>query len=485
MSSLLPERSFVKLFNHIAFSVETMRMDHIEVSTQPQSTNLATARKAAVASLVGTAIEWYDFFIFATASSLVFGRIFFPESDPMTGLLLSFTIFGVGFFARPLGGIVFGLIGDRRGRKSALIATLLIMGAATTLIGLVPTTAQIGMLAPVILMVLRLAQGFATGGEWGGAALVAVEFAPEGKKGKYGSFTQVGNAIGVVMSTGVFALVSLLPDEHLLTWGWRLPFLFSIVLIVAGFVIRLKLTETPDFVRATEEAERLKAERAGAKEEAPLKTIARRYWGRTLLAMGVAYGVGTLGYIVLTFIVTYSVEYTELDRTLALTATTVGAAIGIFVFYGMGVASDRFEPRRVVLFGSVVGMALSFPFFWLLDSNSVFGLFAVAIIGFNIAYGPQYSAEPALFSRLFPARIRYTALSLVVQIPSIVFGMTASIATSLLIATAGAPWALSLFILLTQALVFVCAFFLRQEAGDDKQAIVTSEARTREGVQAL
>ncbi|WP_186760272.1 MFS transporter [Arthrobacter alpinus] len=441
----------------------------------PLQEQIALARKAATASLIGTAIEWYDFFIFATASTLVFGRVFFPENDPLTGILLSFAIFGVGFFARPLGGIVFGLIGDRKGRKVALVATLMIMGLATTAIALVPTTAQIGILAPILLVILRLVQGFATGGEWGGAALVAVEFAPEGKKGKYGSFTQVGNALGIVMSTGAFAIVSLLPDEQLLSWGWRLPFLFSIVLVVAGLVIRMKLTETPDFIRATEEAERNKAAAIVVTEASPLKTIGRKYLGRTLLAMGIAYGVGTLGYVMLTFVITYSVEFTEIDRTLALTATTVGAAIGVFVFYGMGIASDRFNARRVVMFGATIGMLLAFPFFWLLDTNATFALFAVAIIGFNLAYGPQYAAEPVLFAGLFPARVRYTGLSLVLQIPSILFGMTATIATALLIATNGDPWALSLYILFTQALVFICAYFLRQSTDRDDAELALTE----------
>ncbi len=210
-----------------------------------QADRTRLARRAAVASLVGTAVEWYDYFIFGTASALVFGRLFFPsDGDPIFGTLAAFAVFGVGFFARPLGGIVFGHFGDKFGRKAALVTTLIMMGTATFLIGLLPTTDQIGILAPILLVALRLIQGFGVGGEWGGASLVAVEYAPEGKRGAYGSFPQIGNAVGLVMSTTIFALVSTLPDEQLLTWGWRVPFLLSAILIGVGLFIRFKLTET-------------------------------------------------------------------------------------------------------------------------------------------------------------------------------------------------------------------------------------------------
>ncbi len=276
----------------------------------------------------------------------------------------------------------------------------------------------------------------------------------------------MGNAAGIVLSTGIFTLVSLMPEDQLIAWGWRIPFLASIVLVGAGFIIRRRLTETPEFIKAAEEAKRIKEERAASNvaevRGAGFRDFVRQYWGRTFLSMGVALGVGTMGYVMLTYVVTYSANFTTISQTAALAATTVAAAIGVVVFYLMGLASDRWDARRVVMFGSFVGMLLAFPFFWLLDTNSVIGLYAIALLGFNVAYGPQYSAEPALFSALFPTRVRYLGLSLAVQVPSILFGLTATFMTALLIASHGTTWSLSVYILGVQAITFVCAYFLKR-----------------------
>lgn len=426
------------------------------------------AKRAAVASLVGTAVEWYDYFIFGTASALVFGTLFFPSSDPLMGTLSAFAVFGVGFFFRPLGGIVFGHIGDKVGRKGALVATLLIMGVSTFLIGLLPTTEQIGIWAPILLVVLRLLQGFGVGGEWGGASLVAVEYAPEGKRGAYGSFPQIGNAIGLVAATGVFALVTTLPQDQVLAWGWRVPFLISAVLIAVGLFIRFRLTETPAFVAAQEEIERKRA--AGdvqVKERLPLVELMRRYWRPLLIAMGMRLGEGIWGYIMLSFVLVYATNYTQLPRTDVLLAGTISAAVGIGTFYWFGRLSDQIGRRKVFMIGAGIGVLMAFPLYWLLDLNSVPLLFAAVIAAYSFGVGAMYAVEPSFFSELFGTKVRYTGVSMAAQIPSMIVGAWPFAATALLIATHGNPWPVALLTILTVGGGFWCAWIAQETYRDD------------------
>ncbi|MCI2418431.1 MHS family MFS transporter [Saccharopolyspora sp. K220] len=394
------------------------------------------ARRAAVASLVGTAVEWYDYFIFGTASALVFGKLFFPGNSPVIGTLSAFAVFGVGFFARPVGGIVFGHLGDKIGRKAALVTTLLMMGTATFIIGLLPTTETIGLWAPILLVLCRLVQGLGVGGEWGGASLVAVEFAPAGKRGAYGSFPQVGNAVGLVLSTGIFAWVSTLPEEQLMSWGWRVPFLLSAVLIAAGMIIRLKLTETPAFQAAQQSVE---AEQ-DAKEKLPLAEVLRRFRRPLLLAMGMRVGEVFAGYIILTIGLTYATTYTELPKTEVLLAGTVAAILAVFGYYIAGACSDRFGRRAVFMFGAVAGLVLIFPFFAVLDLNSVPLMFLIYVGMYTVSVGPMYGVEPAFFSELFGTKVRYTGVSLAAQLPSVLIGFWPAASTALLVATDGRPW---------------------------------------------
>ncbi len=416
------------------------------------------ARRAAVASLVGTAVEWYDYFIFGTASALVFGPLFFPNPEnPIIGTLSAFAVFGVGFFARPLGGIVFGHFGDRFGRKAALVTTLMMMGIATFLIGLLPTTEQIGILAPILLVVLRLIQGFGVGGEWGGASLVAVEYAPEGKRGAYGSFPQIGNAVGLVMSTSIFALVSTLPDEQLLSWGWRIPFLLSAILIAVGLFIRFKLTETPTFQAAQQQLE-ADAEAATPKERLPLVELFRRFKKPLLLAMGMRFGEAVFGYIILTIGLTFATNYTDIPRTDILIASTIAAAIAIYTYYFFGRLSDRIGRRAVFIIGSVVGAVVAFPFFWILDADNIPLMYAVYAVAYAIGVGAVYGVEPAFFSELFGTKVRYTGVSLAAQIPSILIGLWPLASTALLATTGGDPWPIALITVLSVLLGLVCAY---------------------------
>jgi len=419
---------------------------------------LRLARRAAAASVVGTAVEWYDYFIFGTASALVFGKVFFPGDSAVLGTLSAFAVFGVGFFARPVGGLVFGHIGDRIGRKRALVVTLMLMGVATFAIGLLPSTATIGLAAPVLLVVCRLVQGFGVGGEWGGASLVAVEYAPEGKRGAYGAFPQVGNAIGLVLSTGIFALVSQLPDDQLLSWGWRVPFLLSIVLIAAGLVIRLKLTETPAFVAAQTALERQQQE-AGpvVKERTPLAELLKNFRRPLLLALGMRAGEAFCGYIILTIGLAYATNYTDLPRTQVLLAGTVAAVIAVATYYLFGRLSDRIGRRKVFIFGAAAGLVLIFPFFAVLDLDSVPLMFLVYVGVYILAVTPMYGVEPAFFSELFGTKVRYTGISVAAQVPSILIGVWPFASTALLIATDGKPWPVAGITCLFILLGLVCA----------------------------
>ncbi|MGW7353289.1 MFS transporter [Streptomyces sp. NPDC054784] len=415
----------------------------------------ALARRAAVASLVGTAVEWYDYFIFGTASALVFGDLFFPnEDDPIIGTLSAFAVFGVGFFARPVGGVVFGHFGDKFGRKAALVTTLMLMGGSTFLIGLLPTTEQIGVLAPVLLVLLRLIQGFGVGGEWGGASLVAVEYAPADKRGAYGSFPQIGNAIGLVMSTGIFAAVSTLPDDQLESWGWRLPFLLSAVLIAVGLFIRFKLTETPTFQAAQEE---LEASGAAEEERMPVAELFRRFKRPLLLAMGMRLGEAVFGYIILTIGLTFAENYTDISRTHVLVASSVAAAAAIFTYYYFGRLSDRIGRRTVFIIGSVVGIVVTFPFFWILDADAVLLTYVVYTVAYAIGVGALYGVEPAFFAELFSTKVRYTGLSLAAQLPSVLIGLWPLASTALLAATDGDPWPIALITVLALLVGLVSA----------------------------
>ncbi|MFE9346683.1 MFS transporter [Streptomyces olivaceus] len=417
----------------------------------------ALAKRAAVASLVGTAVEWYDYFIFGTASALVFGDLFFPnEDDPIIGTLSAFAVFGVGFFARPVGGVVFGHFGDKFGRKAALVTTLMMMGGSTFLIGLMPTTDHIGIWAPVLLVLLRLVQGFGVGGEWGGASLVAVEYAPPDKRGAYGSFPQIGNAVGLVLSTAVFALVSMLPDDQLFSWGWRLPFLLSAVLIGVGLFIRFRLTETPTFQAAQDEMEEKSAQEK-AEEKLPVTELFRRFRRPLLLAMGMRLGEAVFGYIILTIGLTFAENYTDIPRTHVLVASSVAAAAAIFTYYWFGQLSDRIGRRAVFVIGSVVGIVVTFPFFWILDADALVLTYVIYTVAYAIGVGAVYGVEPAFFAELFSTKVRYTGLSLSAQIPSVLIGLWPLASTALLAATDGDPWPIALITVVCLLIGLVCA----------------------------
>ncbi|WP_158169829.1 MFS transporter [Mycolicibacterium smegmatis] len=359
--------------------------------------------RVAVASFIGTTVEFYDFLIYGTAAALVFPKLFFPQASPAAGILLSFATFGVGFIARPLGGIVFGHFGDRIGRKRMLVYSLVGMGVSTVLIGLLPTYAQIGLAAPVLLTVLRLCQGFAVGGEWGGATLMAVEHARADRRGFYGAFPQMGAPAGTASATLAFFLASQLPDAQFLAWGWRLPFLFSAALIVIGLVIRLKLTESPEFAAVVQNS---------AVRRMPIVEAFRRHWRQIVLVAGAYLSQGVFAYICVAYLVSYATTAAGIDRTAALFGVFVAALVAVAAYPAFGAWSDVVGRKRLFLVGVVLMAASVFPVFALIDTGSAL-LFGVALVlVFGLAMAPAAGVTGALFSLAFDADVRYSGVSI-------------------------------------------------------------------------
>ena len=378
----------------------------------------------AVASMIGTTIEWYDFFLYGTAAALIFNRLFFPTFDPLVGTLASFATYTVGFVARPIGGIVIGHYGDRIGRKSMLVLTLVIMGVATFGIGLLPTYAQVGPWAAVSLVVLRLAQGFAVGGEWGGAVLMAVEHAPAGRRGFYGSWPQLGVPAGLLLSTAVFAQFARLPEDQFLSWGWRVPFLLSLLLVGVGLIIRLQIQETPAFTR-------LKTAQTEARR--PIIELLRSQRKEVLLAMGARLAENGAFYIYTVFVLVYGTQKVGLDRQTVLNGVLIAAACALVAIPVCGALSDRLGRRPVYLFGASVTALFAYPLFWLLDTGSTILVWLALVVALVFAHSPMYGPQAAFLAELFGTRVRYSGASLGSQFSSVVAGgLSPFIATALL-----------------------------------------------------
>ncbi|MEV4100354.1 MFS transporter [Nonomuraea sp. NPDC049649] len=387
------------------------------------------ANRAAGAAFVGTTIEWYDFYIYATAAALVFGDLFFPNaSSPTVALMASFATYAVGFFARPLGGIVFGHFGDRVGRKSALVVTLVMMGVATFAVGVLPTYESIGVLAPTLLVALRFVQGLAVGGEWGGAVLMAVEHAPEGRKTFFGGFAQLGNPAGALLATGAFSLITMLGDDVLHSWGWRVPFIVSAVLVFVGLFIRLRVEESPVFE---------KVEKAAT----PIKEVFRLSWRSVL------FGIGTLPvavggyYILTTFLLAYATgESVGASEQLILSGLSFAAFVELVATLGIAWVGDRLGSRKVVIVCLVITAALAVPQFAVLGSQNALLIFAMLGL-MRLATSGTYGPMAAILSEMFPAQVRYTGISLAYQGAGAIFGgLSPLVATALVGAAGGAAW---------------------------------------------
>ncbi|MFC7343972.1 MFS transporter [Saccharopolyspora griseoalba] len=384
--------------------------------------------KIVSASLIGTTIEWYDFFLYGSAAALIFNKLFFPEFDPLTGTLLAFATYAAGFGARPLGGIVFGHFGDKVGRKKLLVLSLLLMGGATCAMGLLPTYASIGIGAPLMLTALRLVQGFALGGEWGGAVLIVSEHGSPQRRGFWASWPQAGAPGGNLLATGVLALLAAVQsDEAFLAWGWRIPFLLSGLLVMIGLWIRLSVAESPVFLEAAE-----RAKDRGTEQRAPIAQVLRHNWRELLISMGARMGENTTYYIVTAFILVYLTGPVGLPKSAGLNAVLIGSIVHFAVIPLWGALSDLWGRRAVIILGATGSGVWAFAFFGLLDTGS-FAVITLATTVGLVLHGAMYGPQAAYFSELFGTRVRYSGASIGYQLASAVAGGLAPlIATALL-----------------------------------------------------
>ncbi|HTP53314.1 MAG TPA: MFS transporter [Anaeromyxobacteraceae bacterium] len=437
----------------------------MESKAQVEIPSLAVANyresvKVALASLIGTSIEWYDFFLYGTAAALVFNKLFFPTFDPLVGTIAAFATFAVGFIARPIGGIVFGHYGDRIGRKNMLYLTLLIMGLATAVIGLLPTYQSIGVWSPLLLVAMRLLQGFGLGGEWGGAVLMAVEHAPANRRGFYGSWPQVGAYIGLLLSTLVFRYVSGMPEADFLNWAWRVPFLLSFVLVVVGLWIRMNVAESPVFAKVKEQK---------VESRMPILEVLKTHPKVLLVAAGARFAENGLFYLFTTFALTYVAAQLKISRVIALNGLLIASFIGIFAAPAWAALSDRIGRRPVYIWGAVACGLLAFPFFLMLDTKQPGLIWLATVLAICLGHAAMYGPQASFFSELFSARLRYSGASLGYQLASVFAGgLSPLIATGLLAQSNGKPWPVALYMI---GLVLITVVSVAFSAETHKRAI--------------
>jgi len=405
--------------------------------------------RVVLASFIGTSIEWYDFFLYGTAAALVFNKLFFPTLDPLAGTMASFATYAVGFFARPLGGIVFGHYGDKIGRRSMLVTTLTMMGLSTFLIGVLPTYDQIGVLAPVALAALRLVQGLGVGGEWGGAVVLVVEHSHHSRRGLYASSAQAGVPAGLLLANGTFAAVSALAEDQFLSWGWRVPFLAGAVLLGLGLFIRLHIVETPVFARA-------QAQRATS--PTPLVDLVRNYRRNLLLAMGARFAENACFYVFTVFIYVYAGEQRGFARDTILVGVILASALQLVSIPAFAALSDRLGRRPVYLAGALFLGLFAFPFFWLVDSGVPVLIWLALVLGLT-GVAAMYGPQAAFFSELFGTNVRYSGASLGSQLAApFAGGLAPLIATALLGWSGGRPWPVALYMIGMVLITFSSVF---------------------------
>lgn len=401
--------------------------------TEHESTTtvLRKNKKVLIASLTGSAIEWFDYFLYGTAAALVFNKIFFPMVDPVIGLILSYLSFSLTFFIRPIGGVLFAHIGDRIGRKKTLVLTLSLMGGATVMIGLLPTYEMIGLWAPALLILMRIIQGMGIGGEWGGALLLAYEYAPEKRKGFFGSIPQAGVTIGMLMATFIVSLMTLFSEEDFLSWGWRIPFLLSSVLVLLGLWIRKDIDETPDF-------QKVKA--SGQVAKAPLRDTLKHHWREVLIAAGLKVVETAPFYIFSTFVVSYATSTLTYQKSQALEAVTLGALVATLMIPLMGLLSDKVGRQRMYAISVFVLGLFIVPWFMLLNTGTTWGIVLATVIAFGVLWAPVTAVLGTLCSEIFSANVRYTGITLGYQLGAALAGGTAPLIATGLLAKYDGDW---------------------------------------------
>lgn len=425
-------------------------------------------KKVLFASLIGSTIEFYDFFLYGTVASLVFNQLFFPNDDPFVSLMISYTSFGVTFFVRPLGGLIFSHMGDKVGRKNTLVISLLLMGVSTVCIGLLPTYSSIGILAPILLVALRLIQGIALGGEWGGAVLLAVESAPKEKRGFYGSFPAMGIPLGMLLGTISISIMSRLPEAQFLAWGWRVPFVLSALLVIVGLWIRKGLGETSAF-----EEEKQK----GNVVKVPLFETLRYHWKAVLISLGSKFVEVGPFYIFSTFFIAYATSTLGFTRTTALNIVSVATIATVIFIPIMGKISDRIGRKRVFVIGAT-GLALfSFPYFYLLSTKSIFLTYVASIIALGILWPAIASIIGTIFTEMFSTNVGYTGITLGYQTGSALFGGTAPMIATVILSAYSNSWIpLAIFIASYCIASLISISFLRTtKASENESVLLTSE----------
>jgi MFS transporter, MHS family, shikimate and dehydroshikimate transport protein len=411
--------------------------------------------EAVVASTVGTTIEWYDFFLYGTAAALVFPALFFPQADPFTGQILAFGTFSVGFLARPVGGVIFGAMGDRIGRKAALVATLLLMGVSTLCIGFLPTYEEIGIAAPILLTALRFMQGLGVGGEWGGAVLLALEYGHAGRRGFYASWPQAGVPLGLLSSTGVMALCqATLSPEEFLAWGWRIPFYLSGLLIAVGLLIRMRILETPLFAQLQERNE---------VSTAPVRETLRHHWRELLLVAGTRVAENAVFYLFTAWTIAYARDQLRLDSGVMLGAVNLAAAVAFFTIPMFGMLSDRFTRRGAYMAGCWFLILYAFPFFMLLQTREPLWIRVAIVVGVGLGHALLYSVQAALIPELFRTSIRCTGASIGYQLATPLAGGTAPLIAAVLVEWfPGQYWPLATYVIVIACISLVCVWALAE-----------------------
>jgi metabolite-proton symporter len=426
---------------------------------EPESkTGRVQVRRAALASAIGTTIEWYDFFLYNTAAALVFPHLFFPASSAYAGAMQSFATYAVGFAARPVGAAIFGHWGDRIGRKTTLIVTLLLMGISSGVVGMLPGTSAIGFAAPLILVLLRLVQGIAIGGEWSGSVLLAMEWGDQKKRGLLGSFAQIGVPVGLVLGTGGMTLLSAtLSPESFDSWGWRLPFLASLILVAIGLVIRLKILETPMFAKLVEKGETAKT---------PVLDAIRHHWREILLSSGVRFSEQMPFYLFTSYVLIYVVARHEFSKTFVLNAVLVGAALELLMIPFFSQLSDRYGRKKVYLTGVVLTGLIAFPYFAILTSGGHALVFVIVVVSF-IPHALQYGPQAALIGESFPTHLRYGGAGLGYQLASVFAGGPAPLLATWLLHQTGTPYSISGYIVLSAVVSVLCVIWLKDRSHAD------------------
>ncbi|WP_020664697.1 MFS transporter [Amycolatopsis benzoatilytica] len=421
---------------------------------QPVRTTRAMSRRAAIASLVGTTIEWFDFFVYGLAAALVFGKLFFPAFDTHSGQLASFATLAVAFVARPIGAAVFGHLGDKLGRRSTLIMTLSIMGVSTGLIGALPTYHSIGIAAPILLITLRLSQGLAVGGEWGGAVLMSVEHAPPSRRRLFGSAPQMGSPLGLVLATAVMSAVSALPNDQLLAWGWRIPFLTGFVLVAVGLAIRLGVAEPEQFSE-------LKS--AGQTVRLPIGEVFTRAWRGLAVGTGVQASVNVVFYLISVYFLTYATTSLGMARETALLIVMVAAAIDLLVLPVVAAASDRVGARPVLLGGVLFTAAAVFPFFWLMGRDQVFLTGLVVTVMMLGAHATVYAVISSVIADQFDTKVRYSGTALSNALGALIFSAPTPFVAEALVGNGTRWWPLALLTVASAAISLVAVVGVRHK----------------------